>query len=537
MANFLDLFGFLAVLLRAATLALGSIAIGGVIFAFLISGRRSLADAQRRLLITSAAILALVQSFGLLANSLLLQETTKLPLRALVGATFFVYGSISLLAAATLSYLAFRRRDGTWLSLACATILLITEVATSHSAARLTDQALLLSVTAVHQAATAAWIGGLPYLFLGLLEKASSDKLLQVARRFSRLSLWSVALLFGAGTVLSLYYIGSPAAIYGTNYGLMVLAKVILFLLVIALGGVNFRVISTLKSGDTSWSTRVARIGEAEIGIGITVVLAAASLTSQPPGIDLKADRVPASIIMARLTPKLPRLQTPPISSLSPSSRQQWKATHPPSTSGNESYIPGQVYVPSTPGDIAWSEYNHHWAGLIVFSIGVLAVLCRVPKFGWARHWPLAFTGLAAFLLLRADPDSWPLGPDGFWESFAASEVTQHRVFVLLILLFAVFEWGIQTRRLTSGTAALVFPGVCATGGALLLTHTHALSNIQQELLAELSHLPLALLAVVAGWTRWLELRYPGPRRKWAAHVWPVCFALIGVVLLLYREG
>jgi putative copper resistance protein D len=149
----------------------------------------------------------------------------------------------------------------------------------------------------------------------------------------------------------------------------------------------------------------------------------------------------------------------------------------------------------------------------------------------------LAFSGLAVFLLIRADPESWPLGPDGFWESFTAADVTQHRIFVLLILLFAAFEWGIQTGRLRSQTAALVFPAVCALGGALLLTHSHAISNIQEAVLAEFSHLPLALLAVVAGWSRWLELRYPGPRRGWAARVWPICFALIGVVLLLYREA
>ena len=336
---------------------------------------------------------------------------------------------------------------------------------------------------------------------------------------------------------LSFYYVGSPAAIYGTNYGLMVCAKIILFFLVVTLGAINFLVTSDLKKGDTTWVTRIARIGEAEIGIGLTIVLAAASLTSQPPGVDLRADRVTIPTIVQRMTPEAPRLQTPSLSSLSPSTRQAWKKGHPAITAGNESYVPGQHYQPSTPGDIAWSEYNHHWAGLIVLLAGILAVLSRLRRFGWAKHWPLAFTGLAVFLLLRADPETWPLGPDGFWESFTSVDVAQHRTFVLLIILFAAFEWGIQTSRLKSRTAALVFPSVCAAGGALLLTHTHAVSNIQEELLAELSHLPLALLAVVAGWSRWLEIRYPGSRREWAAHVWPVCFALIGVVLLLYREA
>ena len=537
MATFLDLFGFIAVLLRAATLALGSLTIGGVFFAFLVNGRVPLTMAGRRLLAGSSLALALTEGFCLAANSAILGGTTGLTFWELVGANFFGCGCIGLLAAIAMGLLALRGHETSWLSLTCVILLLTTEVATSHAAARLTNQIPLLLLTALHQGTTAAWIGGLPYLLLTLREQAPRDKLLQVARRFSRLSLWSVALLFAGGVGLSFYYVGSPAAIYGTNYGLMVSAKVILFLLVVALGAINFRVISELKEGDTTWVTRIARIGEAEIGIGLTVVLAAASLTSQPPGVDLTADRVTIPAIIQRMTPEAPRLQTPPLSSLSPSTRQVWKKAHPATTAANASYIPGQNYQPSTPGDIAWSEYNHHWAGIIVLLAGILAVLSRWRWFGWARHWPLAFSGLAVFLLLRSDPESWPLGPDGFWESFTSVDIAQHRIFVLLILLFAAFEWGIQTGRLKSRTAALVFPGVCALGGALLLTHTHAISNIQEELLAELSHLPLALLAVIAGWARWLEIRYPGPQRQWAATVWPVCFALIGIVLLLYREA
>ncbi len=83
---------------------------------------------------------------------------------------------------------------------------------------------------------------------------------------------------------------------------------------------------------------------------------------------------------------------------------------------------------------------------------------------------------------------------------YSLHDVAQHRIFVLLILLFAAFEWAVQSARLKSSNAALVFPIVCALGGALLLTHAHDLSNVKEALLAELSHLPLALLAVVAAW-------------------------------------
>jgi putative copper resistance protein D len=138
---------------------------------------------------------------------------------------------------------------------------------------------------------------------------------------------------------------------------------------------------------------------------------------------------------------------------------------------------------------------------------------------------------------LRADPENWPLGANGFWESFLEAEVLQHRLFVLIVVAFALFEWRVQTGRTKSSTAALVFPAVCAVGGAMLSTHSHPLGNIKEETLAEWSHIPIGLLAVIAGWARWTELRITPDLRRFFSWIWPVCFVLIGTVLMLYREA
>src|SRR5215813_1318647 len=95
--------------------------------------------------------------------------------------------------------------------------------------------------------------------------------------------------------------------------------------------------------------------------------------------------------------------------------------------------------------------------------------------FAWAKMWPLTFLGLAVFLFLRSDPENWPLGPNGFWESFAVSDVLQHRVAVILVIMFGTFQWRVETNRVQSPFAPLVFPAVCALGGVILLTHTHPL--------------------------------------------------------------
>ena len=155
--------------------------------------------------------------------------------------------------------------------------------------------------------------------------------------------------------------------------------------------------------------------------------------------------------------------------------------------------------------------------------------------------WPLLFIGLAVFILLRADADAWPLGPRSFWQSFAESEVLEHRFFALLITAFAFFEWAIETGRLRSRRAIFIFPALCALGGALLMTHTHSLGAMKDETLAEISHSAIALLGVTAGWSRWLELRLPVQEKSKTAAalrwVWPVCLAMVGLVLLDYRES
>ena len=336
---------------------------------------------------------------------------------------------------------------------------------------------------------------------------------------------------------LTFFYVRSGSALVGTNYGVMVLAKVALWALVLLLGGLNHLVVWRSKPETKAILGRLRALGEAEIGIGFTVILAAASLTSQPPAVDLPNDRVGVQTIVERMSPRFPRMETPPLSSLSPSTRQLWKQQH-REQAASQPYIPGSgPSIPPTAGDIAWSEYNHHWAGLVVLCAGVLAVLSRNRYARWARHWPLAFCGLGVFLFVRADPENWPLGPNGFWESFSSADVLQHRLFIILILGFSAFEWGIQTGHLRQKFAAMVFPLVCASGGALLMTHTHALANLREELLIEYSHLSLALLAVVAGWTRWLELRLPRGDQGIPSRIWPVCLALLGAVLLLYREA
>jgi putative copper resistance protein D len=276
----------------------------------------------------------------------------------------------------------------------------------------------------------------------------------------------------------------------------------------------NFFEVRTLRGEASIPTARLRRYVEVEFGLGVTVLLAAASLTSLPPAVDVVADRATFSEVAKVFTPKAPRFSSPSIEELPVEDR----------------------FAPRTDADRAWSEYNHHTSGLFVLTMGLLAIVSRTRWGGWARHWPLIFLGLAAFLFVRSDPGSWPQGPIGFWESFKYPEVLQHRLAVLLVVIFAIFEWGVRTGRIRSPRAALVFPLLCVAGGALLLTHSHASFNLKWEFLVEVTHAPLGVLALLVGWTRWLELRLQSPENRLPGRLWPVAFAMIGVLLIFYRE-
>jgi putative copper resistance protein D len=543
MARLLQVFGFLSVLFRGATLTFQSLAIGGIVFVIFVV-RRSKEDSgplQRaclRWIRRSAAALATMQISYVLANSLILRQSADISLREVFGANFVLAGLMGVVAALTVIVLTSPMRTAGYTDLLLpAAAIMASSVMTSHAMARLDYRVPLVAFTALHQAATAAWLGGLPYLLIAIRRAQTPEYARQLSARFSQLALVSVAVLASAGLVLGFAYVGSFKAIYGTSYGAMVATKALLFGLLLFLGALNFQLVRNGPASSILASLK--RFGEAEIGIGITVILTAASLTSLPPAADLTNDRVTGQEIIARMSPQVPRFVSPTLRELPEEIYAAQKRAFEVGSLSTESYVPGQTGTrPNTSAEKAWSEYNHHWAGLVVLAMGLLALVAQAGKVSWARNWPLAFFGLSAFLFLRSDPETWPLGPVGFWATLADPEVLLHRFFAVLVIALAVFEWRVQTGRVASGPARLAFPVLIAVSGALLLTHSHSLGNLKEEVLAELSHIPLAILAVTAGWSRWLELRLPAENRTRSvmARIWPLCIALIGVVLLNYRE-
>jgi putative copper resistance protein D len=537
-------FDLLSILLRACTLALEALTVGGVLF-LLIAARAAgpaIERSTRQAVSLAALCFALAQVAATGLSIAILHGESGLPLAEIVSANFVIAGVASTACAMVICVLARGEKQSSSLLglpapayLPAALGLLAASVALSHAASRLDNRLPLCLLTAAHHLGTAGWVGAMPFLLLALRRvEGEPGAAVRLARRYSALAMMSVPLLVGAGVGLSYFYIGSWAGLYGTSYGVLVMAKTYLMLSMLLLGASNQRLLRPRAAGKApGLLLRLRRFSEAEIGLGFTAVLAAASLTSQPPAVDLgPPDRLSAHEIVERLRWETPRLSSPPLSALAP-------------PNSLEAALPAQQFGSGTVNDAndrAWSEYNHHWAGLIVLAAALLALVYRTAPPGriraLARNWPLLFLALAVFILLRADPENWPLGPRPFWASFSRPDVLEHRLYALLICCFAFFEWAVEKRLIRSPRAAYFFPMVCAAGGAVLLTHAHALGSMHEEMPAELSHAPIALLGATAGWSRWLEIRLPGGREaRWAGRLWPVCLLLVGALLIDYRES
>jgi len=397
----------------------------------------------------------------------------------------------------------------------------------SHAVARLSGGTTTALLDALHQAAASIWAGGVVHVLVLLAWWPASARVVPTTRRFAAIAFTSVAALALSGVLLASVFIQGVDAAIGTSYGAMVLTKIALFAGLLALGGINFLAARGADSSSTQPARaptpplRLRRFVEAEVGVGITVLFVAAALSGTPPGADVTTDRATRAEISTIFTPRWPRLHAPALAELVAAS---------PLTDAT---------APRTNEDTAWSELGHNVAGLFILAMGLLAMLERTGQARWARHWPLLIVGLSGFLMWNMDPEGWQSGLVGFWAHLADPEVLQHRIFLLLTAMFGVFEWSVRRRGAATGSRPLayVFPLVCLLSGTLLLAHTHVVNNAKEAFLMEINHLPLGLLSLVAGWSRWLELRLPAPENRWPSRLWAPALTLFGLLLIFYREG
>jgi putative copper export protein len=165
---------------------------------------------------------------------------------------------------------------------------------TSHAVAVRENTALAVGSDALHLLATALWGGGLFGLwhclrFAGAELRENPSPATAIVNRFSRLALASVPVLFLTGLYQSWIHVGSFPTLFGTDYGKVLLLKLMLFSLMLSIGAVNyFSTKPLLASADrntaqASKQKALRRIGLESV-LGIAIFSSTGLLTLLPPG-------------------------------------------------------------------------------------------------------------------------------------------------------------------------------------------------------------------------------------------------------------
>lgn len=148
-------------------------------------------------------------------------------------------------------------------------------------------------VDAAHLAGMAVWLGGLVMLVGFLLPQADERELGAILPVWSRWAALAVAGLFLAGTIQALIEVSTVSALFGTTYGRVIIAKIVLFSVVIAVAAYSRRLVRTRVAASRPFPLR--RAIWAELGITAVVLALSASLVQITPARTAEANATGAA--------------------------------------------------------------------------------------------------------------------------------------------------------------------------------------------------------------------------------------------------
>jgi copper transport protein len=152
------------------------------------------------------------------------------------------------------------------------------DVAASHAGAQ-TPVALNLVAQWAHILAAGIWIGGLLTLLLAVRGQPS-EVTGRAVRRFSTTAGIAIVVVALSGTFRAVIEVGSVGLLFSTAFGILVLVKVALFVILAGLGAINrFRNVPRASSVLRG----LRKVGSTEVVVGAAVVLVAAALVNVAP--------------------------------------------------------------------------------------------------------------------------------------------------------------------------------------------------------------------------------------------------------------
>lgn len=205
-----------------------------------------------------------------------------------------------------------------------------------------------------------------------------------------------------------------------------------------------------------------------------------------------------------------------------------------------------------SPEGKAYSEFNHHVAGVFVLLIGLseFREALAAAMLAWTRFLlPIAMLGAGSFLMIWSDHEAWPIGSLSLTQTFFDSdpETLQHKLYAVLLLSVGATEWLRRTGRMARAFWTVPLPALAILGGLMLFLHSHGVHPAAHRI--ALHHAVMGIMAItagscklVSGWTRrptasavgsTLQTGLGGSRWGMA---WASFILLIGIQLLVYTE-
>lgn len=148
----------------------------------------------------------------------------------------------------------------------------------------------------LHTATVAFWIGAL--LPLAMVLRAGPGQSRAPLQRFSAAIPWTTGILLLCGVGLAIVQLGAPGELLTTNYGRVLVGKLVLVALLLGIAAYNrWRLTQPVLAGDAALSRRLGRITRLELALAITIFgIVGLWRFTPPPRALLEAAAAPATV-------------------------------------------------------------------------------------------------------------------------------------------------------------------------------------------------------------------------------------------------
>ena len=217
---------------------------------------------------------------------------------------------------------------------------------------------------------------------------------------------------------------------------------------------------------------------------------------------------------------------------------QQHESLHEPSS--RQHGAPAAVgQWDGSPKGVAYSEFNHHLAGVFVLLIGLSELRGGLGVSMLIRSrflLPFAMLGAGGFLMIWSDHDAWPIGSQSFAQTFFSDdyETVQHKLYAILLLGVSTVEFLRRMGRTGHMAWGMPLPVFALIGGVMLFLHSHGTHPSAHKI--AIHHAVMGTTAILAGLCKITAGTKPQEGRSHWGIAWAALVLLIGIELLVYTE-